>query len=63
MFFVYVLKSLRNGKRYIGYTSRDPAVRLAQHNSGSNTFTKQNRPFILIYTEEMQDKSSAIARK
>lgn len=48
---VYVLKSLKNGKRYIGSTRKDANVRLKEHNSGSNKWTKQNAPFKLIYKE------------
>ena len=28
MYHVYVLKSEKNGKRYVGYTQKDPAERL-----------------------------------
>jgi len=63
MFTVYVLKSQRNGKRYTGYTGKDPLSRLKEHNLGSNKFTRQNSPFILVYTEEYSDKVSAIRRE
>jgi len=49
--FTYVLESLRHGKRYVGATSKSPAARLAQHNSRSNQWTRQNGPFKLLYTE------------
>ncbi|MDO8560649.1 MAG: GIY-YIG nuclease family protein [bacterium] len=49
--YVYVLKSLKNGKRYVGSSNLDPQERLKKHNSGSNKFTKGNKPFILIYQE------------
>jgi putative endonuclease len=63
MFTVYVLKSLRNNKRYIGYTSKTAEVRLSEHNGGSNTFTRQNGPFVLIYTEPYEEKHLAILRE
>src|SRR6185436_1785836 len=63
MFFVYVLKSLRNGKKYIGYTSKDPKYRLIEHNNGSNKYTNQNKPFELLYQETLADKTSAIKRE
>ncbi len=63
MFSIYVLKSLRNNKRYVGYTSKDVGLRLREHNLGSNKFTSQNGPFVLIYTEKLLDKTSAIKRE
>ncbi len=63
MFNIYVLKSLRNNKRYVGYTSKDVYVRLKEHNNGSNKFTSQNGPFIMFYSESLPDKTSAIKRE
>ena len=63
MFSIYVLKSLRNRKRYIGYTSKSVQERLVEHNSGTNTFTRQNKPFVLIYSEEYQTKTEAMKRE
>jgi len=61
MFYVYVLKSLKNSKRYIGYTNKTPKERLIEHNSGSNKWTRANKPFELVYKEIFSDKT--IARK
>jgi len=63
MFNVYVLKSLKNGKRYVGYTARSVQERFLEHNSGKSTFTRQNRPFMLIYSEEYQTKIEAMKRE
>lgn len=63
MFNVYVIKSLRNGKRYAGYTSKEVLVRLKEHNSGSNKFTKQNGPFDMYYSETCEGKTEAIQRE
>ena len=49
---VYVLRSLRNQKRYVGSTRLNPVIRLQQHHYGSNAWTRQNGPFELVYTEE-----------
>ena len=51
MFYVYFIKSKRNGKIYTGVTSKDPKTRLAEHNYGTNQWTKQNGPFELCYYE------------
>ena len=63
MYHVYVIKSKKNGKRYIGFTSKDPHQRLEEHNSGSNTFTKALRPFELIYSEQHEDEIFAKKRE
>ncbi len=63
MFTVYVLKSEKNGKRYVGYSGKDAAVRLREHNTGSNTYTKQNKPFVLLYTEQYEEKTEAMKRE
>jgi len=63
MFTVYVLKSLKNSKRYIGYTSKTANIRLHEHNAGSNTFTRKNKPFILVYTEQYKEKVKALQKE
>ena len=63
MFSIYVLKSLRNNKRYVGHTSKDVPIRLKEHNSGSNKFISTNGPFVLFYSEILPDKTSAIKRE
>jgi len=59
--YVYVLRSLRNNKRYVGYTGKHPLEKLAEHNSGSTQWTRQNGPFALLHVEEF--KESTLARK
>jgi len=61
--YVYVLESLRNGRRYVGSTSRAPEIRLREHNNGSNRWTRQNRPFKLVYCEECESKVEANRRE
>jgi putative endonuclease len=63
MFYVYVLKSLKNGKRYVGYTSKIILERLKEHNQGSNQWTRQNGPFILLYFEQYNSKTDAIKKE
>jgi len=63
MSYVYVLKSLKNGKRYIGSTELPPEERLKEHNYGANKFTKGNGPFTLIYQESHINKTEARKRE
>ena len=51
MFYIYFLKSIKNGKIYVGSTNKNPAVRLYDHNAGSNKWSRENKPFNLIYFE------------
>ena len=63
MSHTYVLKSLKNGKRYVGNTDLLPEDRLKEHNYGSNKFTKGNKPFELIYQESHLNKTEARKRE
>lgn len=58
MHYVYILKSLRNGKLYKGLTS-DLKRRVKEHNTSHSTFTKNNGPWKLIYYEAFLDKEDA----
>ncbi len=59
MYFVYVLRSKKNSKRYIGYTSRGVRERLLEHNTGSSQWTRRNGPFELVYADECSDIKEA----
>lgn len=48
MYNVYVLKSLQNGKRYVGFTGNDVMERLREHNNGTNKWTRANGPFKIV---------------
>lgn len=63
MFFVYLLKSLRNGKSYVGVTSKEVGKRLEQHNLGSNIWTRQSGPFKIMYYESYFCKEDAYNRE
>ena len=62
MFFVYILRSLVNGKLYIDYTSNIEA-RLNRHNNGQETYIKSGIPWELIYKEGYTTKGEAIKRE
>ncbi len=63
MYTVYFLISTRNGKVYTGVTSKEIGARLSEHNSSSNQFTKQNKPFEIIYYENYTCKQDAYLRE
>ncbi|MBN1347724.1 MAG: GIY-YIG nuclease family protein [Phycisphaerae bacterium] len=63
MFHVYILRSLRNSKLYIGHTD-DLERRLAEHNGGrGGKFTRQNGPWQLAHAEPHPDRSAAMKRE
>ena len=62
MYDVYVLKSLINGRFYIGCTN-NLARRLYEHNNGLSTYTKSTRPFKLVYQEEFSTLKFARRRE
>ncbi|OGZ31701.1 MAG: hypothetical protein A3H02_01390 [Candidatus Niyogibacteria bacterium RIFCSPLOWO2_12_FULL_41_13] len=59
MFYVYILKSKKDGSIYIGYTS-NLIRRFEEHNNLKNKSTRYKAPFELIYYEAY--KSNADAR-
>jgi putative endonuclease len=61
-YFVYVLRSQKDNRHYIGSTS-DIKKRLAFHNAGLQRSTKARIPFILIYQEEIATKQEALKRE
>jgi len=62
MFYVYILKSLKNGRFYIGSTN-NLERRLNEHNSGKSKYTSLTRPFVLIFKEEYLSCSEAMRRE
>ncbi|OQB05296.1 MAG: GIY-YIG nuclease superfamily protein [bacterium ADurb.Bin212] len=62
MYYLYILKSLKDHDLYIGYTS-DLKRRFQEHNEGKNKSTKYRTPFELIYYEAYKDKSDAKKRE
>lgn len=62
MFYVYILKSLKDNSLYIGYT-HDINRRVEQHNSGLSLATKYKRPYKLLFYEAFTDRIDAKHRE
>lgn len=62
MFYVYILKSISDGKLYAGYTS-DLRKRFEYHNQGKVESTKRRGPFKLIYYEVYLHQQDATTRE
>ena len=63
IYTVYVLKSLKNGKRYVGMTSKTVLERMDWHRWGLTAWTRQNGPFRFLYSEEYDTKARAMLRE
>ncbi len=63
-FTVYVLRSLRNGRHYVGFTSRSLEQRLEEHNRGyPKGWSSRNGPFEVVYQETQESEGEARARE
>ena len=62
MFYVYILKSKKDSKLYIGFT-KDLKKRLVKHNEGLDRSTKYRIPFVLVYYEAYFSEKDARTRE
>ena len=62
MYYVYLLKSLKDHELYTGFTN-DLRRRFAEHQQGKNESTRYRRPFVLIYYEAYASESDARLRE
>jgi putative endonuclease len=60
--YVYIVKSLKDGKFYTGYTT-DLKERVEQHKKGQVTSTKNRRPLKLVYFEACLNHQDATHRE
>ena len=58
--YVYILKSLKNGKYYVGSTD-NLERRIFEHNSGKSKYTRLSKPFELVFSQEFE--TLVLARK
>ena len=59
---MYVIRSLRSGKFYVGQTE-DLENRLRKHNWGESRSTKAGRPWVIVHTESFETRTGAIKRE
>lgn len=62
MFYVYLLKSKKDGDFYLGSTN-DLKKRIREHNQGQVSSTKPRKPFILLYYEAYLNEEDARVRE
>ena len=57
--YLYILESELNNSLYIGQ-SNNVLKRLDEHNNGYNKSTKSKKPWKLIFSIELEDRSEAL---
>ena len=62
MYYFYVIKSIKLGKCYYGFTN-NLKRRLFEHNRGKSSYTKSAKPWILVYYEAYASKVDAQVRE
>jgi len=62
MYYVYVLKSKRDGRLHVGHTGNlQRSINL--HNGGRVLATRERIPFEIVYYEACTDKRDALKRE
>lgn len=62
MYYVYVLRSLKNNRFYTGSTS-NLKKRLGEHASGRSKYTRLTKPFKLVHFEHFETRAEAVRRE
>lgn len=62
MYYTYILISKHTGRFYTGYTN-NLRKRLKEHNDGKSSYTKRDRPYLLVYYEACLDEDDARSRE
>ncbi len=62
MVTVYVLESMKDKATYVGM-ALNAQIRLKEHNTGKNRYTKAHIPWKIIYTEQFTDWAAARTRE
>ncbi|RYG24222.1 MAG: GIY-YIG nuclease family protein [Chitinophagaceae bacterium] len=61
-FYVYIIQSLQDSSYYKGF-SENPPLRLVRHNNGESRYTSGKVPWVLVYVEQLESKTSALKRE
>ena len=62
MFYCYVLRREKTGRRYVG-SCENLADRIRRHNAGESKATKHGLPWILIHGESFSTRAEAAQRE
>ena len=62
MYYIYILRSRKDNKHYIGYTN-NLERRLQDHARGKSASVRHRSPFELVYKEQHLSKEEAVRRE
>jgi len=62
LYSVYILRSLRTGRYYVGST-QDLEKRVLEHNAGKSRSGRAGGPWELVHREEFATRSMAVVRE
>ena len=62
MFYCYVLRSRKTGRRYVG-SCEDLNERIRCHNAGDSKATKHGVPWVLVLSEGFASRAEATRRE
>jgi putative endonuclease len=62
MFYVYILRSKKTARRYVG-SCENLGDRLRRHNAGESKATKHGVPWTLLHSESFSTRSEAARRE
>ena len=62
MFYCYVLRSQKTGRRYVG-SCENLTERIRRHNAGDSKATKHGVPWVLVHSESFATRAEAAQRE
>jgi putative endonuclease len=62
MFYCYVLRSQKTGRRYVG-SCENLTERIRRHNAGDSKATKHGAPWVLVHSESFASRPEAAERE
>jgi len=62
MFYVYVLRSAKTGRRYVG-SCHDVEERFHRHNGGHSKATRHGIPWALLHSESFASRAAAVRKE
>jgi len=62
MFYVYILRSAKTNRRYVG-SCENPHEHLGRHNLGHSKATRHGVPWSLVHSESFPSRADALRRE
>ncbi|MBA3960730.1 MAG: GIY-YIG nuclease family protein [Chthoniobacterales bacterium] len=62
MFHLYVLRSSKTGRRYVG-SCENIEARLERHNAGHSKATRSGTPWVVVHEESFPSRAEAVRKE